>query len=67
MKPVPVIAFEIMESGEVMNARLERSSGIADIDAYALSWMRSARYNKRPGCGVIESKAAVIIDFGSDP
>jgi hypothetical protein len=66
MKQVPVIAFEIVESGDVMNARLERSFGIADIDAYALSWMRSIKYNNRPGCGVIGSKVAVIIDLNFD-
>jgi len=59
----PLITFEMLESGEVTNARVKRSSGIADVDAHALSWVRSATYNKRPGCGVIDSEASVQIHF----
>jgi len=55
------VAFEILESGEVTNARVKRSSGIAEKDAVALNWVRSARYNKRPGCGVIDSQASVLV------
>ena len=32
----PVIAFEILESGEVQKARVKRSSGISDRDTHAL-------------------------------
>lgn len=60
----PVIRFEILESGEVRNAVIQRSSGIADIDNYALAGIRAMRYNRRtPGCGIIESQAAVTVDF----
>jgi membrane peptidoglycan carboxypeptidase len=60
----PVIAFEILESGEVKNAVVYRSSGIADIDNFALAGVRSMRYNERPlGCGIIDSQAAVNVDF----
>jgi TonB family protein len=61
--PNPLVAFEVLESGNVINARVERSSGKREIDTYALDWVRSARYNQRPGCGVIEGKASVTIDF----
>ena len=61
----PVVAFEILESGEIANAVLKRSSGVADADKYALSWVRELKYNKRPGCGVVESKVDVTIDFTS--
>jgi hypothetical protein len=59
----PVIAFEILESGEVVNARVKRSSGIADIDTYALNSIREKKYNSRPGCGDVESEAVVLIHF----
>jgi len=61
----PLIAFEILESGEVANAHVRRSSGFADIDTYALNWVRTIRYNSRPGCGTIETEAAVSVDFFS--
>jgi TonB family protein len=58
----PLITFEILESGEVTNARVKRSSGVSDIDALALDWARSARYKKRPGCGIVKSRASVVVD-----
>jgi TonB family protein len=62
----PLISFEILESGEVANARLKRSSGYSNIDSYALNWIRGTKYNRRPGCGVIETQADVSIHWGSD-
>ena len=59
----PVIAFQILASGEVAQAHVKRSSGIADIDTYALNWIEGTKYNARPGCGMIESEADVTIDF----
>jgi penicillin-binding protein 1A len=60
----PVVSFEVLESGEVRNAVVSRSSEITSIDNYALTWVRSMRYNERPpGCGIIESQAGVTIDF----
>jgi TonB family protein len=61
----PVIAFQILDTGEVTQAHVKRSSGIADIDTYALSWIRGTKYNARYGCGVIESQASVSIDWRS--
>ena len=59
----PVITFEILESGEVARAYIKPSSGFADVDQYALRLIRVTRYNRRPGCGTIESHADVTIDF----
>jgi len=59
----PIIAFEIPESGKVTNVRLKRSSGIRDVDEYALNWVKSTSYNSRPGCPVIQSEEGVLIDF----
>jgi len=59
----PLIAFEILESGEVANARVKRSSGLADLDTYAFNCVRGTKYNSRPGCGVIETETTVLIHF----
>jgi len=59
----PIVAFEILESGEVANALVKRRSGIADVDNYALTWVQETKYRMRPGCGVIETQADVTIDW----
>jgi hypothetical protein len=58
----PIIAIEILESGEVANSHVKRSSGFANLDAYALHWIQGSKYNRRPGCGVIETDAVVSVD-----
>jgi len=63
IKSAPVISFEILDSGDIANVRLKRSSGVADLDQKALKWIGSARYNQRPGCGVIESFVTVVVDM----
>jgi penicillin-binding protein 1A len=61
---MPVIKFEILENGEVRNVAVQRSSGIEKIDGYALAWITTIRYEERPlGCGIIESQAAVNINY----
>jgi outer membrane biosynthesis protein TonB len=62
----PVIAFQILESGEVAHAYVKRSSGIADIDTYALNFFRGTKYKSRSGCGVIETEATASIQFSGD-
>jgi TonB family protein len=62
----PVISFRILESGEVTNALVKRSSGLANVDKYALEWIRGTKFNARPGCGVIESEASVLIHWMSN-
>ncbi len=56
----PVIAFQILESGIVVNARVKRSSGIADRDAYALESIKKWRFDSRTGCGTVESEAVAV-------
>ena len=50
-------------SGEVANAHVERSSGIPDLDTYALSGIQRTKYNRRPGCGPVHSEATALIHF----
>jgi len=60
----PVIRVEVLESGEIRNAIVDRSSGVADIDNYALSSIKNMRYKERPaGCGALENQATVNVDF----
>lgn len=59
----PTITFQILENGEVAQVKIKRSSGISDLDQYALRSIRLSRYNRRPGCGTIESQATVTVDF----
>lgn len=59
----PIISFQILESGEVANAKLKRSSGVADIDSFALRSIKGTKYISRPGCGIIESDAVITVDF----
>ena len=61
----PVIAFQILASGEVAHAYLKRSSRIADIDTHALNWIQGTKYNARSGCEVIETEASVSIHWVS--
>lgn len=59
----PLISFQILESGKVANARVKRSSGFAKVDKYALESIQGTRYNARPGCGVIERTADILIHW----
>jgi TonB family protein len=59
----PVIAFEILESGEVVSARVKRTSGLADRDANALDNIRWWKFNSRPGCGTIEMQSDVSLHY----
>jgi hypothetical protein len=59
----PVVAYEILESGEIAHHTLKRSSGVADVDKYALWWVRQLKFNKRPECGIVASTVDLTIDF----
>jgi len=59
----PVIAFQILESGEVAHAYIKRSSGIADVDRYALNSIQRTKYNARSGCSVVETAATVLVQL----
>jgi len=59
----PLISFQVLESGNVADAHVKRSSGFADIDTYALEWIQGTKYNARSGCGVIETEASVSIHW----
>jgi TonB family protein len=56
-----IVTFVVLESGDVGNARVKRTSGNRDVDASALKAIRGIKYNKRAGCGTILTQAE--IDF----
>jgi hypothetical protein len=62
-KHSPVVAHEILESGENCSCHPEAQFWVAEVDRYALRWVQGLRFNKRPGCGVVESRVDVTIDF----
>src|SRR5260370_33900685 len=59
----PLIAFQLVESGEVINAHLKRSSRIRDIDDSALHSIQSTKSSAHACSPVIETKTTVIINF----
>lgn len=59
----PIISYQILETGEVAHAQVKRSSGVAEMDSYALRSIQRTRFNRRPGCGIIDANADVTIDF----
>jgi len=59
----PLISYEILESGETGNTSVKRSSGYWEIDQMAVEWVHNMRYNRRPGCGAIDSEIAVSIHW----
>jgi TonB family protein len=59
----PLVSFDILESGDVANVRLKRSSGFANVDRYAMDSVRTTKYNNRQGCGVVEMQADVNIHW----
>ena len=64
LKTTPVISREVMESGEIRNPIVSRSSGVADIDNDVLSNIRNLKYLQRPpGCDIIQSQYVANIDF----
>jgi len=60
---IPVVGFNILETGDVAGVVLKQSSGVREKDNYALLWVKGGKYNSRPGCGVIESEVGVTIDL----
>jgi TonB family protein len=67
-KGSPLIKYQIQEDGTIFNAKITRSSGVADIDKKVLAAVARWKYKPRPiGCGVIETEMSVNIDWASFP
>ena len=64
-KGSPTVKFLIQESGSVSEVRINRSSGVADIDKKVIESVSQWKYKPRPtGCGNIENQMTVTIHWG---
>jgi len=60
----PIVSYKIGEDGSVTHVRLERSSGVPRIDKDFVEQTALNRYKpRRAGCGVIETKMSLTIDW----
>ena len=60
----PIVRFLIQEDGSVTEARIVRSSGVADVDQEVLESVSRWKYKPRStGCGVIEIQMTVVIHW----
>ena len=64
-KQAPAVSFIIQEDGSVTDVKLIKSSGSPTVDRSIVSGTALTRYNKRPGCGALEVKTFMNIDFGT--
>jgi TonB family protein len=63
-KRSPIVKFQINEDGSVTSVKVVRSSGVGDIDNKMVEYVAKSKYKPRPaGCGVVESKGSITIDF----
>src|SRR5258708_5355565 len=62
-KDSPTLSFQINEDGSVSKIKLIRSSGVRDIDEQTVNAIRGWKYKPRPGCGAIEVKMSLTIDW----
>jgi len=63
-KSDPTIKFVIEVDGSVSNVSLVKSSGSKAVDETLLDAVKKSSYQPlKPGCGPIDSKATITIDF----
>ncbi|HWR14555.1 MAG TPA: energy transducer TonB [Terriglobales bacterium] len=60
---LPLIEFNILSSGRVVNAQLKQSSGFIEIDRAALNWISTTTFNERESCDVTEAQIAVSVHW----
>jgi TonB family protein len=64
LKSGPTIKYVIEVDGSVTNVSLVKSSGSKAVDESLLDAVKRSSYHPlKPGCGAIDSKATIIIDF----
>ena len=62
-RPSPVVHYEVEPDGKVSNVKLTQSSGVKDVDDFAVDWVKKLKYKSAPGCVGIESEIGITIDF----
>jgi TonB family protein len=59
----PVVFYEVNPDGKPSNVKLMRSTGVKDIDDFAVDWVKKLKYKPAPGCVGFESQMTITIDF----
>lgn len=59
----PVISFDVNETGQLLNIRVVRSSGVADLDSWVQAQVKRWKYKPSPGCGVRHAEVVITVDF----
>jgi TonB family protein len=63
-KSAPTIGYVIETDGSVTNVKVVKSSGSKAVDEVVLDAVKKSSYRPlKPGCGPIDSKATITIDF----
>lgn len=59
----PVVSYQVDPDGTVSNVKLIRSTGVKDIDAFAVEWVKQLKYKPAPGCETLLTEVDITIDF----
>ena len=59
----PRFSVSVDEAGAVTEAKITRTSGIKEIDAWVRRSVKAWKYNPAPGCGIREGHGSANIDF----
>jgi len=59
----PIVSYQVDVDGRISDAKLVRSSGVRDIDSYALQTIKNLRYKPAPGCEPLQVEADINIHF----
>ena len=62
-KRSPSVSYTIKDTGQVTGVKLDRSSGVRDIDRSVLAAVRQWKFNSRPGCPDVEVTLSLTIHF----
>lgn len=59
----PVVSYQVDPDGTVSNVKLVRNTGVRDIDAFAVDWVKKRKYKAAPGCESLLVEVDITIDF----
>jgi len=59
----PVVSYAVDPDGKISSVKLVRSSGVKDIDAFVVDWVKNLRYKPAPGCETLLVETDITIDF----
>lgn len=59
----PIVSYQVDPDGTVSNVKLIRSTGVKDIDAFAVDWAKKLKYKPAPDCETLLVDTSITIDF----